>query len=62
MSDNNNQVLSDVDSQAGDSEFEGNAVMPVVNISNDDSTDTDTSSGSSLVSSDAYSTEEEKVP
>jgi len=61
MSDNNNQVLSDVDSQAGDSEFEGNAVMPVVNISNDDSTDTDTSSGSSLVSSD-YSTEEEKVP
>ena len=61
MSDNNNQVLSDVDSQAGDSEFEGNAVMPVVNSSNDDSTDTDTSSGSSLVSSD-YSTEEEKVP
>ena len=62
MSDNNNQVLSDVDSEAGDSEFEGNAVMPaVVNSSNDDSTDTDTSSGSSLVSSD-YSTEEEKVP
>ena len=62
MSDNNNQVLSDVDSQAGDSEFEGNVVMPtVVNSSNDDSTDTDTSSGSSLVSSD-YSTEEEKVP
>ena len=63
MSDNNNQVLSDVDSQAGDSEFEGNAVMPaVVNSSNDDSTDTDTSSGSSLVSSDYSTEEEEKVP
>ena len=60
MSDNNNQVLSDVDSQAGDSEFEGNVVMPVVNSSNDDSTDT--SSGSSLVSSDYSTEEEEKVP
>ena len=62
MSDNNNQVLSDVDSQAGDSEFEGNVVMPVVNISNDDSTDIETSSGSSLVSSDYSTEEEEKVP
>ena len=63
MSDNNNQVLSDVDSQAGDSEFEGNVVMPtVVNSSNDGSTDTDTSSGSSLVSSDYSTEEEEKVP
>ena len=61
MSDNNNQVLSDVDSQAGDSEFEGNVVMPVIiNSSNDDSTDT--SSGSSLVSSDYSTEEEEKVP
>ena len=63
MSNNNNQVLSDVDSQAGDSEFEGNVVMPtVVNSSNDDSTDTETSSGSSLVSSDYSTEEEEKVP
>ena len=63
MSDNNNQVLSDVDSQAGDSEFEGNVVMPtVVNSSNDGSTDTNTSSGSSLVSSDYSTEEEEKVP
>ena len=62
MSDNNNQVLSDVDSQAGDSEFEGNVVMPVINSSNDDSTDIETSSGSSLVSSDYSTEEEEKVP
>ena len=62
MSDNNNQVLSDVDSQAGDSEFEGNVVMPVVNSSNEDSTDIETSSGSSLLSSDYSTEEEEKVP
>jgi hypothetical protein len=63
MSDNNNQVLSDVDSQAGDSEFEGNVVMPVVNSSNEVSTDTSfsNSDSSSLLSSDYSTEEEEKV-
>ena len=63
MSDNNNQVLSDVDSQGGESEFEGNVVMPVVNSSNEVSTDTSfsNSDSSSLLSSDYSTDEEEKV-
>ena len=60
MSDNNNQVLSDVDSQIGDTEFEGNAEMPVVNSSSEHSTDTDFSSDSSYI--DSSTEEEEKVP